>query len=200
MYGRIGRVFFFLCNVLIKDNDNLITYFEINMDNKNEGKERCKYKGKREMLYLMVRHIHMGCERSEIAEKLTKHDGFWFFFLQCPLPPYLYEPQKSIFVLFKSYKILPFATPWTFVLATHLRLKTVLQLLLHMSWLFVHKIEDNFLEILSPRFVEVLFNSFIIDISFRKQSKMALLKLSVKLMDFKTIVIFPMGIYYYVIF
>lgn len=42
-------------------------------------KERCKYKGKREMLYLMVRHIHMGCERSEIAEKLTKHDGFWFF-------------------------------------------------------------------------------------------------------------------------
>lgn len=53
------------------------------MDNKNEGKERCKYKGKREMLYLMVRHIHhvhMGCERSEIAEKLTKHDGFWFFF------------------------------------------------------------------------------------------------------------------------
>lgn len=72
--------FFFLCNVLIKDNDNLITYFVINMDNKNEGKERCKYKGKREMLYLMVRHIHMGCERSEIAEKLTKHDGFWFFF------------------------------------------------------------------------------------------------------------------------
>lgn len=126
--------------------------------------------------------------------RLQKNLGF--FFLQCPLPPYLYEPQKSIFVLFKSYKILPFATPWTFVLATHLRLKTVLQLLLHMSWLFVHKIEDNFLEILSPRFVDVLFNSFIIDISFRKQSKMALLKLSVKLMDFKTIVIFPMGLRY----
>lgn len=51
----------------------------------------------------------------------------------------------------------------------------VLQLLQHMSWLFVHKIEGNFLEILSPRFVEVLCNSFIIDISFRKQSKIALL-------------------------
>lgn len=63
------------------------------------------------MLSLMVCHIHMGCERSENADKLTKHGGFGFFPLQCPLPSYLYEPQKSIFVLFKSYKILPFATP-----------------------------------------------------------------------------------------
>lgn len=55
------------------------------------------------------------------------------------------------------------------------QIHVVLQLLLHMSWLFVHKIEGNFLEILSPRLVEVLCNSFIIDISFRKQSKIALL-------------------------
>lgn len=135
------------------------------------------------------------------CRKINKTRRFWGCF-PCNVRYYhiCMNPQKSIFVLFKSFKFLPFATPWTFVLATHLRLKTVLQLLLHMSWLFVHKIEDNFLEILSPRFVEVLSNSFIIDISFRKQSKMALLKLSVKLMDFKTIVIFPMGIYYYVIF
>lgn len=31
------------------------------------------------MLSLMVRHIHMGCERSENADKLTKHGGFGFF-------------------------------------------------------------------------------------------------------------------------
>lgn len=32
------------------------------------------------MLSLMIRHIHMGCERSEIAEKLTKHDVFGVVF------------------------------------------------------------------------------------------------------------------------
>lgn len=38
---ELAGFFSLLCNVLIKDNDNLITYFVINMDNKREGKEKC---------------------------------------------------------------------------------------------------------------------------------------------------------------
>lgn len=49
------------------------------MDNTREVKERCKFKVKRKMLSLMVRHVHTGYERSEIAEKLTKHEGYGFF-------------------------------------------------------------------------------------------------------------------------
>lgn len=129
------------------------------------------------MLSLMIRHIHMGCERSEIAEKLTKHDVFGFFSPAMSATIIsVWTPKKASLYCLNHLNFYPLQLH-ELSFSQHISgwKQIVLQLLQHMSWLFVHKIEGNFLEILSPRFVEVLCNSFIIDISFRKQSKIALL-------------------------
>lgn len=111
------------------------------------------------------------------CRKINKTRRFLGFF-PCNVRYYhiCMNPQKSIFVLFNHLNFYPLQLH-ELSFSQHISgwKQIVLQLLQHMSWLFVHKIEGNFLEILSPRFVEVLCNSFIIDISFRKQSKIALL-------------------------